>query len=244
MVSLCLAAALMAAAVGGQSGERLTFKEQSVKPGNPFGQSSSLGPMPGREGYEATNVSLKMMISVMYRVSVRRIAGPQWIDTARFDVRAKAAKPSSIEELRMMFQNLISDEFKLHFHKESREGPVYALVVDEAGVKMKVNESTQIFDIPIHRPRLGELDGTRVPMEYLAMTLTQMLQREGRPVIDRTGLANNYDFKLEYAPEMGGAMKRPDLFHALKEQLGLKLEAQQGPVEYFVVDSAVKPVAK
>lgn len=88
-------------------------------------------------------------------------------------------------------------------------------------------------------------------MEYLTWWLGQILQQDGRPVIDKTGLEGNYDFTLTFAPPLPpdfpqdrlppGFADRANIFQALKEQLGLRLETQKGPVEYFVIDSAEKP---
>jgi uncharacterized protein (TIGR03435 family) len=151
-----------------------------------------------------------------------------------------------------MFQNLLADEFKLKFHKETKEGPVYALMVDKAGVKMKVNESAQDYEIPIGGGPDGVI-GKRVPMQYLCYFLVQVLRNDDRPVIDKTGLTGNYDFTLSFAPELPpnfpkenlppGFLDRPTIFTALKEQLGLRLEPQKGSVEYYVIDHVEKPAA-
>jgi uncharacterized protein (TIGR03435 family) len=148
---------------------------------------------------------------------------------------------------------MLADEFKLKFHKEIKEGPVYALTIDKAGLKMKVNESPQDFEIPVKGGGGGVTVGTRVPMEYLTWFLGQVLQREERPVINRTGLTGNYDFTLSFAPELppgfpkenlpAGFLDRPNIFDALRQQLGLRLDAQKGPVEYYVIDSVEKPAA-
>jgi uncharacterized protein (TIGR03435 family) len=150
-----------------------------------------------------------------------------------------------------MFQNLLADEFKLKFHKEIKQGPVYVLTVDKAGMKMKVNDSPQDFEIPIGGGRGGVLAGKRVPMQYLCYFLANSLRNEDRPVIDKTGLTGNYDFSLSFMPELPPGFKvedlpaefrdRPSLFDALRDQLGLRLEAQKGPVEYYVIDSVEKP---
>jgi uncharacterized protein (TIGR03435 family) len=89
-------------------------------------------------------------------------------------------------------------------------------------------------------------------MEYFSWWLgTAPLARDGRPVIDKTGLTGFYDFTLAFLPDLPpgfdqkelppGMAERPDLFTALKEQLGLRLEAQKGPVNYYVIDSVEKP---
>src|ERR1022692_1924906 len=89
------------------------------------------------------------MISLMYKVPFRQITGgPGWLDNDLYDVDAKADHSYNLDDLHTMFQNMLADEFKLKFHKETKEGPVYALMVDKSGSKMKVNESPQEVEIP------------------------------------------------------------------------------------------------
>src|SRR6185312_7334884 len=102
---------------------------------------------------------------------------------------------------------------------------------------MKVNESPEDFNIPMNPGPQGFV-GRRVPMPYLSWFLGQTLQADGRPVIDKTGLTGNYDFTLTFSPEL---RDRPSIFNALREQLGLKLTAERGPVEYYVIDSVERP---
>jgi len=95
----------------------------------------------------------------------------------------------------------------------------------------------------------GELIAQRAPLQLLATNLAGQL---GRPVLDRTGLKGNYDFKLEYAPEPAGFGPKPEgasapdlsgpsILTALQEQLGLKLESTKGPVEIIIIERAEKP---
>lgn len=131
------------------------------------------------------------------------------------------------------------------------EGPVFALMVDKAGSKMKLNQDPQDFEVPITGSGRGAFNGKRVPMEYLCYWLGQALRDDSRRVIDKTGLTGNYDFTLSFLPELPPGfdkanlppefLDRPSLFDALREQLGLRLEAQKGPVEYYVIDHAEKP---
>jgi uncharacterized protein (TIGR03435 family) len=87
---------------------------------------------------KAEGVPVKLMISLMYKIPMRQITGgPGWLDTDLFDVDAKVDKSYNLDDLHTMFQNLLADEFKLKFHKETKEGPVYALVVVESGSKRR-----------------------------------------------------------------------------------------------------------
>jgi uncharacterized protein (TIGR03435 family) len=251
---LCALAAVIPALLSAQKPERLTFEVASIKVADPNEQGGGIKAMPGGQRYVATNVPVTLIMSLMYKVPMRQISGaPGWLNTDRYDIEAMAAHPNNLDDLHTMFQNLLADEFKLQFHKEIKEGPVYVLSVDKAGSKMAVNNTAEDFKIPIVPVGVNEFAGTRVPMLYLTWFLSQTLAREQRPVIDKTELDKFYDFKLSFAPDLppgantdnlpAGLMDRPTIFVALREQLGLKLEAQKGPVEMYVIDHVEKPAA-
>jgi len=231
---------------------RLTFDVASIAPTKPGTLNGYIKAQPGGQEYKAQNVPVKLMLSLMYKVPMRQISGgPEWFSHDGYDVEAKADRAYNIDELHIMFQNLLADRFGLKFHKVIKEGPVYALVVDKSGLKMKPNETEQDFNIPVNWSASGAAIGKRVPMQYLCWWLGQMLQNDERPVIDRTGLTKNYDFTLSFMPELPpGAPRenlppeiqdRPSIFIALRDQLGLRLEAQTGPVEYYVIDQVERP---
>jgi uncharacterized protein (TIGR03435 family) len=232
---------------------RLTFDVASVKPAKPSEAGPSIEVLPGGREYFAQNAPLKLIISLMYKIPMRQITGgPAWIDSDLWNINAKVADSYNLDDLHTMFQNLLAEVFKLKFHKETRTGPVYALMVDKSGSKMKVNESPPDYEAPI----VGAIEGfvgTRVSMQYLCWWLGQILERDERAVIDKTGLDKNYDFKLVFSPELPpnfsrenlppGFFDHPSIFDALKQELGLKLEAQKGPVEYYVIDRVERPVS-
>ena len=250
VLCLLLAVAFLAPlhSVTAQSPSRPTFEVAIVrlsKPGQPGGL---IKPLPNGGGYTAQNMTVKVMISLMYRVPMRQIqGGPEWLNSERFDVEAKADRSYSTDELHVMYQNLLEDRFGLKLHKETRQGPVYLLSVDPAGAKMKVNESKPTYEIPISGAP-EHVQGTRVPMPYFCWWLGQVLQADERPVVDGTGLDKNYDFTLSFRPQVppGEALSPemqdlPPIFTALKDQLGLKLQPQKGPVEYLVIDHLGRP---
>jgi len=252
--TLCLVFA--SAAVGEPTmPSRLTFEVASIKPSPPDNNGIfTIKPLPGGTGYTAQNAPVKLMISLMYKVPMRQIVGgPDWINTEPYDVEARADGPHSVDDLHVMYQNLLADRFHLKFHKETREGPVYALTVDKSGLRMKPNGTGQAMGIPIVPATGGGFKGTQVPMQYLSYWLGQQLQYDGRPVVDETGLSASYDFTLSFAPQLPPNVSRdalppelqqlPSIFDAVKQQLGLKLEAAKGPVEYFVIDHIEKPSA-
>jgi uncharacterized protein (TIGR03435 family) len=244
---------VLAALCSGQEGRRLTFDVISIRPSSAGAQDNRIQPLPGGQTYEARNMQVKQMFSFMYRIPLGQISGgPSWLDDARWDIEAKADRSYNLDDLHTMFQNLLVDEFKLKLRKEVKEVPIYALLVDRSGLKMTSNNSEQELKNPISSgKKSGTVIGTRVPISYLCWWLTQQTSRDDRPVIDKTGLKGFYDFTLSFLPELPpgydvnklppGMADWPSLFTALKEQLGLRLEAQRGPAEIYVIEHAEKP---
>jgi uncharacterized protein (TIGR03435 family) len=233
---------------------RLTFDVASIRPAQPGTRGGMVKPLPGGNGYTVQNMPLKIILSLAYRIPARQITGaPDWLDTQPYDIEARTDHPYSLDDLHTMLRNLLADRFNLKFHTETKQGPVYALTVDKSGLKMKPNGTGQDLAIPITFGKNGDYIGTRVPMQYLCWWLGGQLQSDQRPVIDNTALTSSYDFTLSFMPQLPpGAAKdnlppdiqdRPSIFDALKQQLGLKLEPQTGPVDYYVIDHIDKPSA-
>jgi uncharacterized protein (TIGR03435 family) len=241
----------------------LKFEVASLKPSQPDPRGfAGIRPAPGGERYVASNVTLKLMITVAYRIQADQVAGgPGWMDTERYDMNAKAEGPSSVEELHLMLQDLLADRFKLRFHRETKELPVYALLVDKGGVKLQPHQAKSAgdpwIDVAFEQSKMA-WHAKFAPMAYFAWRLSLMLDR---PVIDQTGLNGGYDFDLAFAPMIPampaggptppeGALLNgapidssgPTIFDAVRQQLGLKLERQKGPVDILVIDHAEKPV--
>jgi uncharacterized protein (TIGR03435 family) len=259
--TLCLLAVLTAmpvataqgaaAAPGQDQPTRLTFDVAVIRPGEDKG-GGHLMPTAGGNGYSALNFPVRQMIALMYWIPLHQVTGgPDWIDTAPYDIEAKADHPYSLDDLHTMFQNLLADRFHLKFHIEQREGPVYALTIDKSGLKMRPNQTPQDYKVPIVPNGFGVYAGTRVSMRYLTWFLSQQLRSEGRPVVDRTGLTGNYDFTLSFLPELPPNTSpenlapelrdRPSLVDAVREELGLTLQRDKGPVPYLVIDQIDRP---
>ena len=204
-----------------------------------------------------TNCPLRLLITVAYRIKDNQLNGaPDWFNTELYDMNAKAEKPSSVEDLHVMLQNLLAERFKLRFHRETKELPVYTLTVDKDGPKMQPHEAQSAgdpwIDQTIEQVVHVKMAAKFVPMDYFAWRLG--LQTLDRPVIDRTNLKGGYDFNLTFTRELppgipegallnGAAIDTsgPTIFAAMRQQLGLKLEPQKGPVEIMVIDHAEKP---
>lgn len=234
--------------------KRLTFDVAVIHASSSQPGRGIVRPLPNGMGYHVENMTVKTMMSVMYRIPARQISGgPDWFGTALFDVEAKADGSYSLEQLHTMFQNLLADRFGLKFHVETKQGPVFALVVDKSGIKMKQDGDTGDLSIPITPLGPGDFAGKKVPMSYLCWFLGQQVPEDPRPVVDRTGLKGVYEFTLRFAPQLPPGvpadalppevLNRPTLKDALREELGLRLDSETGPVQQYVVDQVQRPSA-
>jgi uncharacterized protein (TIGR03435 family) len=241
-----------------QSPARPEFEVASLKPNASGNPGFTIRAMPA--GLNATNISVKRLIAMGYGVTDYQIFGDlAWLESQRFDLEAKAAALTALPQLRLMTQSLLDERFKLKFHRETRELPMYSLTLVKAGVK-----GPGLTDAPNEpcppptaatvrcgtvSPGVGRIIGQRGRISQLADRLSSML---GRTVVDKTGLTGSYDIDLKFAPDPrlqqspGGPpadLSGPSIFTAIQEQLGLKLQAGKGPVEVIVVDSAQRPDA-
>jgi uncharacterized protein (TIGR03435 family) len=229
------------------------FEVASIKPADPNVRGFRIQTDPGGR-YIATGVTVKFLITQAYGVRNFQVSGaPGWTDSARYDINAKGEiriedKPGQMD---LMLQDLLADRFHLKLTREAKEMPIFALVLAKSGAKLK--ESTVGEDGRRMQTGRGRIEVQGIDMASLANMLSQQL---GRTVVDKTGLTGNYDFKLEWTPdlgqpqgpkEIGGAETAPPdspgptIFTALQEQLGLKLESTKGPVEILVIERVEKP---
>lgn len=235
------------------------FDAASIKPAKPGDMRGSTFNFTSGGGLAVTNGTLKDLVESAYDVrDFQIIGGAGWVDSDRYDVTAKSAHgdpgtTTGITETRQRLQALLSQRFMLRVHRETRELPVYALVVGRNGSKLVSAENPTTHDGArrgIQR-ECGRMTGTSASIADLTVALSRQL---GRPVVDRTGFTGRYDFQVSWMPDSGpcavpaggegaGAVASsdgPSLFTALQEQLGLKLESTKGPVEVIVIDSAEK----
>lgn len=189
-----------------------------------------------------TGASLQFLISWAYDIHTDLIYNqPSWLDSARFDITAAAPedglvrrKPGEPSALQKMMQSLLAERFKLVTHRETKELPLYALVVAKGGPKFTLGPVPESMgQTPFAGPERGRLIGTQVSTEMLAKVLSGQL---GKTVQDHTGLTGVFDFKLEWSPDASPVPERPSLFTAIQEQLGLRLESRRGPVQVLVID--------
>jgi uncharacterized protein (TIGR03435 family) len=198
----------------------------------------------GDNGLLATNTTLLRMIVTAYGVTEQQVVDmPKWAGTARWDVQGKslalpvAPRP---EQVIPLLRKLLEDRFALRVHREKRQMPVYKLSVDRAGVKMvrAIRDSPGGEDVT-SGPGGITMNATGVDMDEFARALTR---RVGRPVVNETGLSGWFYFKLSWVPELADNSEQgPSVFTAIRESLGLRLEAGRDAVDVLVVDSASLP---
>jgi uncharacterized protein (TIGR03435 family) len=222
----------------------------SIKP-NKSG-SGSVDVESNIDRYAATNISLKGLLEDAYGIKKDLISGVQGpIESARFDVVAKIVEPDAAvirkltdRQRQSMLRPFLFERFQLKAHTEIKVLPVYDLVVVQSGPKFKqaAEDSKHDSGTSVHSSnRDTELTAHGIPMTSLASTLTGQVHRT---VIDKTGLAGNYDLTMRWTSDnivSAETDSGPSIFTALQEQLGLRLKPAKGPVETLVVDHVDMP---
>jgi len=259
------------------------FEAASIKPQAPSSDGSirTMVRYPNNGRLTAAGATVKTLICVAYGISdFQVLGGPNWIEEERYDVEATpgAALEEQLQKMtsdqstlvkHQMLQTLLADRFKLTLHHDTKELPIYALVVAKGGSKLQETKPDDANPDPANaaahpsnkgRMRMSfqataiELTATGMAMDGLARQLASQLHST---VQNQTGLKGIYDFTLHFTPEdagmdasgPGGGSANASLsdnfgtsiFAAVEDQLGLKLESKKGPVDVVVVDHVDKP---
>ena len=235
MIRLLIACMALAGALGAQP----RFEVASVRPNRTL---ACRGPWDFRVAHNlvtAVNAPLRRIVSRGYRLTDDRITGPAWLDSQCYDIRAKAPAGVAEADLMPMLRALLVERFHLAGQLETADHPVFALVIDQGGSKLRpygevvarppTNNPAQVVFMARHLPDLCERIG----------------KVTGRPVIDKTGLgAGDYQIELSYMPyvpvEDLPADPAGDIFSAIRNQLGLRVEPQKAPVEILTIHSIDK----
>jgi uncharacterized protein (TIGR03435 family) len=218
----------------------LEFDVASIKPTAAGPGNTTMKFDPGGT-FRATGAPLNALIQMAYGVKDFQVSkGPKWADSESFDVYDIVAKPAvgvtlNRNELKVALQALLAERFRLKIHRELKDLPMYSLVVAKNGPKLTKN-----IDAPGPEATMGsgQLKGSKISMSILAGMLAQLLDRAVR---DDTGISGDFDVKLNWRPGDAPDIDGPSIFTAIQEQLGLKLNAQKGPVEILIIDSAERP---
>jgi uncharacterized protein (TIGR03435 family) len=245
--------------------DRLTFEVASIKQNKSGSASGGANAQPGGR-VTVRNTSLYDLVRNGQGLQPYEVAAgerlPSWVTTDRWDIEAKGPEQATQPQLRTMLQNLLTDRFKLVTRRETRDVPVYALVLSRADGRLgsqirqsaadcaalaaaaRTADGGQGGPRPCGRdvgPGVISAIGTTIPDFARGLSLNT-----GRFVMDATGLTGRFDIDLKWTPDqaIGGAGAQTDgtsLFAAIQEQLGLRLDARQAPVNVLVIESAERP---
>jgi uncharacterized protein (TIGR03435 family) len=192
--------------------------------------------------------SLFGLLMFAYDLKPNQIPGASALDHTFYDITADAGdgRVRTRDDFRPLMRALLADRFKLRVHLEDKEAPVYALVIDAKGSKLKASAPGAATEW--HTAVSGRAF-TRSFTNFTMAKLADVLRdNDGmdRPVIDKTGLTESYDFTLTYVPQnrmargQDGGLDDADIFAAVKE-LGLRLEQQKSNITSLIVDHSEKP---
>jgi len=220
--------------------------------------------------FTAKAVTLYMLIKWSYGITAKASScifsecdfltgGPSWVRSDQFDVQALMPDDSPIytfaqmrdgraPALQAMLQTMLADRFRLTLHREMKRMPVYVLTIAKGAPKLTTSKDDEKPALAVNgNPAVPTGDrvlfGRKASMAQLTLVLGLPAVTD-RPVLDRTGLTGEFTFEAKFAPVDNNGVNNtssPSIFTALQEQLGLKLEAADAPVEVLVIDHAEKP---
>ncbi len=258
------AVALIPQDVNAAKFEKFVAEVVSIKRSDLNTTADSWGIPPGSDTFSARNVSLMELARVAFSIghgSDGRVLGaPSWFTSDRYDIDAKmdTAVADALQKLpqdqrqhaiQHILLGILADRCKLAVHRETKELPVYTLVVGKGGLKLK-EISPEKFDPSARGVQMqgagGPMVGRMATMEDLAQFISYIL---GRATVDKTGLTGNYDFTVKWtlddaqgiAAESVEDIFKEHFFAAIQDQLGLKLESSKGPVEVIAIDRVERP---
>jgi uncharacterized protein (TIGR03435 family) len=283
-LGVCLAVGMAVAIGHAQATDDGTFEVATLKQNKSGERGGGIRRLPGGRVTVTNMAARQLIVFAYQLGQYQLVGGPTWLADDKFDLTAKmegnpewggpgTGRPDPIQ---LAMRKLLAERFKLKLHVESRDLDAYALVLAKPGVTgpqlkqsptdcaalMKQAQQGQAppppgppsFDKPMPcsiMGRIGTIMFDGFPMSQAAGMLGG---QAGRPVVDRTGLAGNWQFIMSFAQERrlgpegpGEALPAPDpnlpnFFTALQEQLGLKLEPAKAPFDVTVIDSAEHPV--
>ena len=225
--------------------------------------------------FTVINFPFATLITAAYQLQPYQLQdAPSWTREDRYNINARL-DPQIASRLQpeghpptwaLALRNLLAERSRLTFHRETRELPIYALMVARADRKLGPNIQPAKADCDALRTESEAAARAGRPSPYPPRTETwtpcglrtapgrivsggfgfaefmrELSVRVGRQVVDRTGLEGRWDFYVTFSPDDSPNADAPDLFTALQEQLGLKLDATRGPVNVFVIDRVERP---
>lgn len=231
---------------------RAQFAVATIHPSRPGEMFSVV--VNGRR-FSTTGTSPADLISYAWMVHNRQIiGGPEWLESDKFDVVAETDSDNRLRQSdsRQMVQQLLADRFHLAFHRGLKELPVYAIVAASEKPKLTKSAGDANGFGTVGFPMFGEMVVKNATMAEAANFFQRYVL--DRPVLDESGIEGRYDFKLDWTADesqfhgRGGQMpapdrtvEPPDLFTAIRQQLGLRLVPKKDLAPVLIVDRAEKP---
>jgi uncharacterized protein (TIGR03435 family) len=240
------------ATLAAQNATLPAFDALSVKPNTTDSAATSSRPLPGQ--LRIVNTPLYFIVLEAFGARAHQVAGlPDWTSDERFDIVGTAPAGTTPAQIGLMTQRALADRFQLRSHRETRDVPVYRLVLARGDKRLgpKLTPSTTNCEGGSTERRCRmiatrrSVAGGAQSMAALAPVLEAMT---GRFVVDATGLTGIYDIDLQWTPDtetQAGIAAAPDtgpsIFTAIQEQLGLKLESARQSMDVLVIDSVSRP---
>jgi uncharacterized protein (TIGR03435 family) len=271
---VCALLVLTAARGAAQPPTRAAFDSATIKLNATCGNARGGGPSPGQLNLTCRSMRNLIQAAYGSRSPQppQVLGGPAWLDSERYDLNAKTNDGAPLDQiLGPMLQAFLEERCGVMVHRESREIPVYSLTVIKDSAQRQRTKEGSCIPIDIHhlpaQPAPGEaapnLCGraaiTGFTVDWFGTSMPEFAARMfnlDRPVVDKTGLTGLFDLHLESVPRgaIAGIMARgvrdtpdaadPSVFDSVLDQIGLKLAADRGSVEFILVDSAAKPSGK
>ena len=222
------------------------FEVATIRQHKEVSESSRINLRPGGR-IEASNITLMRMITGAYDVTEGQVVdAPAWVTQDRWDLEARAdgfPADATPEQILPLVRKLLEDRFQLKLRLENRKMPVYRLTVAPGGHRLQPSVDTGL-DSADTRTGFDKvtIEARRMGMQRFAQLLSR---RVGRIVVDHTELAGAYDFKLEWSLDLSVQTNvdaaGPSVFTAIREQLGLRLEAANDQAPVLVIDQVEHP---
>jgi uncharacterized protein (TIGR03435 family) len=239
------------------------FELATIKPSKHHAQGNTFRVSGHR--FETRNTSLRDLISFAYGLHPKQITNAQaWVEADKYDLTALSEADSQSSETlwRGMLQKYLVEYFKLSFHRDTLELPLYVLTICRTGPKLTKSKgdpnqlpglSVTLGATNIANANMAAVIATNANMADLARVMQRLVLEW--PVVDQTGIIGKYDFALNWTPDgsqFGDAQSMittpsdsgnapPDLFTAIQQQIGLKLEVVRASSEVLVIDRVEKP---
>jgi bla regulator protein BlaR1 len=239
-----------------QTNSALQFEVASLKPARPSPDGRSSPKCKGGPGtsdpglFTCVDQTFGNLLAEAFDLAFYQLPNA-YGDRSQYEIDAKVPPGATRAQFRSMFQNLVIERFRLKYHFEKKEMPVYDLVVAKGGLKMKEAAPDPPSDPGAPRPpnrsrldlRAGKWTAYGVPV---GLIMSIVLGEVQAPVTDATGLQGKYDFTLTWAGRAAPANddSEPTLLEAIERQLGIKVERKKGEVDVLLIDHAEKtPIA-